>query len=243
MVKINYFSDIHLEFGRLERPETDADLVIAAGDIGVGRQGINWLKGINKPVLYIAGNHEFYTHEYKRTLNMLRHTCSDSNIYFLEKNVVVMNGIRFLGCTLWTNLLVDGQKKANDISTRLNDFRNIHFKEYFFNQMIFTQLHKTSVLWLENELEEPFDGKTIVITHHAPLQKSWYEDNNELKKIAYHNNLNELIEKHDIAAWFHGHIHKLNDYVVAGTRILSNTRGYKGPREVGNFDQNKVVDI
>jgi predicted phosphodiesterase len=242
-VRINYFSDIHLEFGRLELPETNADIVIAAGDIGVGRQGVNWLKGIAKPVIYIAGNHEFYTHEYKRTLNMLRYTCANSNIYFLEKNVLIMDGVRFLGCTLWTDLLVEGSRKSNEISTRLNDFRNIHFKEGFFNQAIFTRLHRTSILWLEHELNQPFDGKTIVITHHAPLQKSWHEGNSELKKIAYYSTLNALINKYDITAWFHGHIHRLNDYIVTGTRVLSNTRGYKSRREVENFDQNKVIDL
>jgi len=242
-VRINYFSDIHLEFGRLDRPETDADLVIAAGDIGIGRQGINWLKGIKKPVIYIAGNHEFYTHEYKRTLTMLRHTCAGSNIYFMEKDVLIMNDTRFLGCTLWTDLLIEGEKKANELGTRLNDFRNIKFKDGFFNKSIFTRLHRSSILWLENELEEPFEGKTVVVTHHAPLQKSWQEGNNELKKIAYCNLLNNLISKHDITVWFHGHIHSQNNYVYAGTRILSNTRGYKGRKEVVNFDQNKVIDI
>ncbi len=242
-MRINYFSDIHLEFGRLEHPQTDADLVIAAGDIGIGRQGINWLKGLNKPVIYIAGNHEFYTHEYKRTLNMLRNSCLNSNIYFLEKNVLIIDGIRFLGCTLWTDLLIEGEKKSIELAARLNDFRNIRFKEAAFNQATFTRLHRSSMLWLENELDEPFGGKTVVITHHAPLHKSWHEGNNELKKIAYCNSLNGLIHKHNICVWFHGHIHSQNNYIVAGTRILSNTRGYKGRKEVDNFDPNKVVDI
>lgn len=242
-MRINYFSDVHLEFGRLERPVNDADLIIAAGDIGIGRQGINWLKGIDKPVIYIAGNHEFYTHEYKRTLRMLRNTCADSNIYFLEKDVLVIGDIRFLGCTLWTDLLVGGEEKANELGMRLNDFRTIRFKEDSFDQAIFTRLHRASKLWLETELEEPFDGRTVVITHHAPLRWSWREGNNELKKMAYCNTLDDMFNKYDITAWFHGHIHSPNDYVVAGTRVLSNPRGYKGRREVSGFDQNKIVEI
>lgn len=242
-MRINYFSDVHLEFGRLERPENDADLIIAAGDIGIGRQGINWLKGIEKPVIYIAGNHEFYTHEYRRTLNMLRTTCADSNITFLEKDTLILGDIRFLGCTLWTDLLIAGEEKANELGMRLNDFRTIRFKEDSFDQAIFTRLHRSSKLWLENELEEPFDGKTVVITHHAPLRWSWREGNNELKKLAYCNTLDDLIAKSDIVAWFHGHIHSPNDYSVSGTRILSNPRGYKGRREVEGFDQNKIIEI
>jgi len=242
-VRINYFSDVHLEFGRQEHPDNDADIVIAAGDIGIGRQGVNWLKNIEKPVIYIAGNHEFYTHEYKRTLNMLRNSCADSNIYFLEKNVLYLDGVRFLGCTLWTDLLAAGEEKAKELGMRLNDFRTIRFKNESFDQANFTQLHRRSRLWLENELENPYDGKTIVITHHAPLRWSWKETNNDLKKIAYCNNLDLLFEKHDITAWFHGHIHSINDYKISGTRVLTNTRGYHGRREVEEFDINKMVDL
>ena len=242
-MRINYFSDIHLEFGSLAVPNNDADIVIAAGDIGIGKQGVVWLKSINKPVIYIAGNHEFYTHEYKATMSMLRASCANSNIYFLEKNTLVFQGVRFIACTLWTDLLKYGDKKANEVGHRLNDFRTIRFKEHPFEQSDFTQLHRHSLLWLENELTEPFDGKTVVITHHAPSEMSWQEPVNELKKMAYCNSLDELIKQHDIAVWFHGHIHSSNDYLIAKTRILSNPRGYYGRKEVNGFDQNKIVEI
>jgi predicted phosphodiesterase len=242
-VRINYFSDIHLEFGPLAIPDNNANIVIAAGDIGIGRQGVEWLKTINKPVIYIAGNHEFYTHEYRSTLNMLHNTCANTNIYFLEKNTFIFQEIRFIACTLWTDLLKEGEKKAHDVGLRLNDFRTIHFKEHAFDQAAFTQLHRRSLMWLENELEHPFDGKTIVITHHAPSLLSWREKANDLKRMAYCNDLDELIKKHDIVAWFHGHIHSPNDYMLAGTRILSNPRGYLGRKEVEGFDQNKIVEI
>lgn len=242
-MRINYFSDIHLEFGNLAIPNNDADIVIAAGDIGIGRQGVEWLKAINKPVIYIAGNHEFYTHEYRNTMTMLRSSCAESNIHFLEKNTLVFQGIRFIACTLWTDLLKNGEQKAREVGLRLNDFRTIRFKEHSFDQADFTQLHRRSLLWLENELAEPFNGKTIVVTHHAPSSLSWREKSNELKKMAYCNELNNLIEQHHIVAWFHGHIHSPNDYMLAGTRILSNPRGYHGRKEVEGFDQNKIVEI
>jgi predicted phosphodiesterase len=242
-VRINYFSDIHLEFGNLPIPNNNADIVIAAGDIGIGRQGVEWLKNINKPVIYIAGNHEFYTHEYRNTMTMLRSSCANSNVYFLEKNTIVFQGVRFIACTLWTDLLKNGEQKAQEVGQRLNDFKTIRFKDSPFDLAAFTQLHRRSLMWLENELAEPFDGKTVVITHHAPSALSWQERHNELKKIAYCNNLDGLISEHKIAAWFHGHIHSPNDYRVAGTRVLSNPRGYHGRKEVEGFDQNKIVEI
>ena len=75
-MRINYFSDIHLEFGLLEAPDNDADIIVAAGDIGVNMQGLDWLKALNKPVIYVAGNHEFYTQEYESTLQLLRKQCA-----------------------------------------------------------------------------------------------------------------------------------------------------------------------
>ena len=60
-MRINYFSDIHLEFGPAELPDTDADIIIAAGDIGIYDQGLQWLQALDKPIIYIAGNHEFYS--------------------------------------------------------------------------------------------------------------------------------------------------------------------------------------
>lgn len=242
-MRINYFSDIHLEFGDLAIPDNDADIVIAAGDIGIGRQGVQWLKTINKPVIYIAGNHEFYTHEYRNTMAMLHSSCVNSNIYFLERNTLVFEDVRFIACTLWTDLLKHGEKKAHDVSLRLNDFRTIRFKEFSFDQAAFTQLHRRSLLWLENELAAPFEGKTVVITHHAPSELSWKEPFNELKKMAYCNSLEDLIRQHQIVAWFHGHIHYPNDYLIGNTRILSNPRGYHGRKEVEGFDQNKIVEI
>lgn len=242
-MRINYFSDIHLEFGRLAIPDNNADIVVAAGDIGIGKMGVEWLKSINKPIIYIAGNHEFYTHEYRSTLNMLHNACANTNVRFLEKGTFIFQGVRFIACTLWTDLLKEGTKKAQDVGLRLNDFRTIRFKEDSFDQANFTQLHRRSLLWLENELAEPFEGKTVVITHHAPSFLSWHEKANYLKRMAYCNDLDDLIKQHDIVVWFHGHVHSPNDYIIAGTRILSNPRGYHGRKEVIGFNQNKIIEI
>lgn len=242
-MRINYFSDVHLEFGEQELPETDADIVVAAGDIGVFGQGLSWLKGIGKPVIYIAGNHEFYGHEYSAVVSMLRRECAGSNIQFLEKDQFLFKGVRFLGCTLWTDLFIDGNDKAEAIGKTLNDFRKIRFNGEPFNQAHFSALHQEAKAWLEKQLAEPFAGKTIVVTHHAPTEWSWIETPNALKKMAYCNDLKPLFHEYEIAAWFHGHVHNMGDYRIADARILSNTRGYIGRRTVAAFDINKVIDI
>jgi len=242
-VRINYFSDVHLEFGEQNLPETDADIVVAAGDIGVFDQGIAWLKAINKPVIYVAGNHEFYNNEYNQVLVMLRQACVGTNIHFLEKDQLIFQGVRFIGCTLWADLFVEGEEKAEALGKSLNDFRKVSFESETFNQKQFSALHRVSKAWLEEQLARPYAGKTVVITHHAPTEWSWIDTPNSLKKLAYCNDLKPLFHEYEIAAWFHGHVHNLGDYRIADARILSNTRGYVGRKIVAGFDVNKTVDI
>ena len=243
IVRINYFSDVHLEFGEQILPETDADIVVAAGDIGVFRQGVEWLKAIGKPVVYVAGNHEFYGYEYQRVIDMLREECQGSQIHFLEKDQFIFRGVRFLGCTLWADLFVEGADKAVALGRTLNDFRKVQFAGGAFQPQDFTDLHNESKSWLHQQLALPYAGKTVVVTHHAPTEWSWIESPNNLKKLAYCNDLKPLFHEYEIVAWFHGHVHNLGDYRIADARILSNTRGYLGRKLVSGFDVNKVIDI
>lgn len=64
-MKIQVLSDLHTEFGDLFVPETNADVVVFAGDIGVGIDGLKWIESqeIDKPIIYVLGNHEFYNHD------------------------------------------------------------------------------------------------------------------------------------------------------------------------------------
>ena len=64
-MKIHILNDLHIEFGAFEPPPTDADVVVLAGDIGVGLEGLHWAQSCfsDKPVIYVPGNHEFYHHD------------------------------------------------------------------------------------------------------------------------------------------------------------------------------------
>ena len=242
-MRINYFSDVHLEFGEQILPDTDADIVIAAGDIGLYDQGLEWLKAIDKPVIYVAGNHEFYGHDYHHVIKMLRKQCAGSRIRFLEKDEFVFQGVRFLGCTLWSDLYAEGDEKAEILENAVNDFRKIKFQHKAFHPKQFTGLFEESRAWLVEQLAKPYSGKTVVVTHHAPTEWSWIDTPNSVKKLAYCNDLKSLCHEFEITAWFHGHVHNLGDYRIADARILSNTRGYVGRRMVENFDINRIVEI
>ena len=64
-MRIRVYSDLHLEFTPFEPPEYDADAVVLAGDIANGAAGITWAREtFGGPVLYLAGNHEYYEGEF-----------------------------------------------------------------------------------------------------------------------------------------------------------------------------------
>lgn len=242
-MRIQYFSDIHLEFGSLETTAADADVVVAAGDIGVGLQALDWLKSFGKPVIYVAGNHEFYGQEYLSTLANLTSAASGTNVQFLEQRAWVYDGVRFLGCSLWSDLGGDDNDQLEELVSIVNDFRKIRYCTDALNAKSYRQLHWESREWLFAELAKPFPGKTVVVTHHAPTPWSWRDSPSQIKRHAYCNDLREVLHSFEIAAWFHGHTHAVSDYRCSGTRILCNPRGYFPNQLVSEFDLKKILEI
>jgi len=242
-VRIQYFSDIHLEFGPLEITPTDADVIVAAGDIGIGRQGLDWLKLFRKPVIYVAGNHEFYGQEHFSTVTNLTSGAGGSNVQFMEKRSWEYEDVRFLGCTLWSDLGGNDNDQLQELVSIVNDFRKIRYRADLLNPESYIRLHQESRRWLFAELAKPFPGKTVVVTHHAPTPWSWRDNPSQLKRYAYCNDLREVLHSFEIAAWFHGHTHAVSDYRCSGTRILCNPRGYFPNQLVSEFDPGKVLEI
>ncbi len=240
---INYFSDIHLEFGSMEIPESGADIIIAAGDIGIYKQGLTWLKGARKPVIYVAGNHEFYGREYFDTMDLLNVMSANTNVHFLENKSIVIDGVRFLGCTFWTNLGGEENDRVEELLVSVNDFKKIHYKNNLLKIEVYTGLHRNSRRWLTSELEKPFSGKTVVVSHHAPTNWSWNNSPTSITRFAYCNDVRAVIHKYDIAAWVHGHTHSISDYTCAGARVLCNPRGYTGRKMVEGFNPVKTFEI
>src|SRR2546421_11715537 len=104
-MRLQILGDLHLEFGTAKVPVTDADVVVLAGDIHLGREGRKWARShfTDKPVVYVLGNHEFYRHSLPELTETLKRETDGSNIHLLENTAVEIDGVRFLGCTLWTD--------------------------------------------------------------------------------------------------------------------------------------------
>lgn len=245
-MRVQYFSDIHLEFGGCEFPVTDADIVIAAGDIGVGTEAVAWLAQAPCPVIYVAGNHEYYSGDLQATRKRLEQECVRAKVDFLDNVRADLEDVRFLGATLWTDFNAADENIMREVEHSMNDYHYIQIDGSPVTAEILLERHHESLTWLESELADPFKGKTIVVTHHAPSMRSWHADQEhekDVQRFAYCNDLSALIRKYPIDAWFHGHVHCVSNYQIDGVRILCNPRGYHGYQEIAGFDPYKTVEI
>ncbi len=240
MTRVAIYSDLHLEFEDWAPPALDVDLVVLAGDIHTGTQGVLWAKrAFSAPVIYVPGNHEFYGHELDRLPAELRLAAGDSHVHVLDGERIECAGLTVAGVTLWTDF--DGENPAVlDMSRRaMADYELItladHDRRALPGDML--ALHHRGREWLAGL--PPCD---IVITHHAPSHRSVSPRfQGHFLNGAFASDLDSLILAMTPSLWVHGHMHDARDYEVGGTRVVCNPRGY--PREQGAFDEVLVIDI
>jgi Icc-related predicted phosphoesterase len=250
-VRLHVLSDLHLEYAPFTPPSVDADVVVLAGDIAPGTAGIDWVRRRfdGRPVLYVAGNHEFYGSDLPALIDRMRDAAIGSGVRVLENDEVVIGGVRFLGCSLWSDFDFAGaENRANSMrlcERMVNDYKQIDASGLGRRLLAgdTRALHLSSRAWLAERLARPHDGPTVVITHHAPIVRA-LPANPVLAAIggAFASDLTELMDGAAVDLWVFGHIHRTVDTDVNGTRVLSNQRGY--PHEpVAGFDPRMVVEV
>ncbi|WP_214470883.1 metallophosphoesterase [Mesorhizobium sp. dw_380] len=252
-MKLWLFSDLHLEVADLRPPMTipDADICVVAGDLcRAPANGVHWLgKNIahEMPCIYVAGNHEFYKGSIREGLEDGRAAAAQfPNVHFLENDFVTIDGVRFLGATLWTDYRIEGHPDLAMVHARerMNDHKLIAEQrnpwKRFVPETAF-RMHQESRLFLTSVLKaDPI--KTVVVTHHLPHAKSIPSRfEGDLLNAAFASDLSEVIEVGRPALWLHGHTHDTCDYRVGSTRILCNPRGY-GDENIA-FDPALVVGV
>ena len=270
-MRIRPVSDLHEEFMPWD-PGTatpEHDVVVIAGDLVTrmsrGPARIHALGLDERPVIYVGGNHEHYGSKRDSELAKAREAAAAfPNVHVLQDDEVVIGGTRFLGATLWTDFRLFGEERqreamvlAGSKGAGMNDYQRIRLasRDYArFRPLDSVSEHMRTVAWLKARLSEPFDGPTVVVTHHAPSVLSLPDDmRDDLLSSAYASRLDELVASSGAALWVHGHIHEAQDYVLGATRVLSNPRGYvqwvgygrcrQMQHQPTGFDPNLVVEV
>jgi len=247
-MRIHVLSDLHLEFCDFVPPRTDADVVVLAGDIDQGVRGIRWAQRAfgDVPVIYVIGNHEYYGEELPNLTVRLTSEADYPPVQVLECSATTLCGVRFLGCTLWTDLALYGDPYWAGAALRqaMMDFRTIRvLPEYrWFRPSDAASLHQRSVDWLESEWERS-SLPTVVVSHHAPSARSLDSRfGDDPANAGFASELGPLIKRLQPVVWIHGHVHRAADYTIGSTRILCNPRGYTDERTNG-FDPGLVIAV
>lgn len=278
-MRLQLLSDLHLErqtdLRSVAAPEVD--LLVLAGDIGSYQAGSRLVtddfglgrfspKRSDAPwprVLYVPGNHEYDGLEFDSAQARLRATCEDLGIEWLDREVVTIGDVRFLGTTLWSDFhaLAAGEPTpTRQLAAREKAFRAANYYLRKFSTlrggepMLAEAMRELSLdcqAWLREALDRPFNGRTVVVTHFAPSLRSADPRYGLTPGTAgFCNSLDELLPRADL--WLHGHLHCLNDYVVETVRpdgathrcrVVANPLGYAHKGEQEDFRPDLVIEV
>ncbi|MGO6924913.1 metallophosphoesterase family protein [Rhizobium ruizarguesonis] len=245
----------------------DADICICAGDISenVSRSIAYLRRDIERhmPVILVLGNHDYYNSSIDLALERARREIEGTRIHLLEIQSIEMAGCRFVGATLWTDFAVPiggdehvppEERRAiafGLVPSLMADFSCIFRSDERRtgeNGMVtvheILQRHIASRSYIDQELAKPFAGRTIVVTHHAPLTESFdARFYGHVTNAAFGSDLTDLIARRRPSVWIHGHIHKFRDYMADKTRVICNPWGYSGERGTSGFRPDFVIEL
>lgn len=275
-MKVHVISDLHLEFADLTLP--GGDVLILSGDVLEAKNlkltdytpeivALNERTGVKshrycrffyeecakyRHVIYVMGNHEHYGYKFNKTYEHLKENIP-GNVHLLEKEHVDIDGVIFIGATLWTNCNNGDAITMMTLQHSMNDYRVItnHYKEsglyYKLTPKVTFEEHIRTKQYISETANKFADRTVVVVTHHSPSKQSTkprYKDDFHMNG-GYSSNLEEFIAEHpNIKVWTHGHTHDTFDYQVAQCRIICNPRGYAGYEErAKDFDPTVGFDI
>jgi hypothetical protein len=215
--------------------------------------------------LYVPGNHEYDGLDWDKAHAALRATCERLGIVWLERESTVIDGVRFVGTTLWSDYdaLADvplqrrgrprpiGDAQAHRLQQRERAFRaaNFHLARMGthragrpFDAAAMREEALRCQAWLRATLAVPFDGPTVVVTHFAPsLRSADPRYGLQPGTAGFCNAIDDMLPQADL--WLHGHLHCRHDYRVGRCRVLANPLGYADKSEQSSFDPFLVIDV
>ncbi len=260
-MKIKVVSDLHLEFSDVNiknNDNNDIDVLILSGDIMLaeklrkenseyGKRFRDFLSRCSfqfDHVIYVAGNHEFYSSgKFYASVNELRDYCNTNfnNVYFLERDTKVIDDIVFVGGTLWTDMNKFDPLTMHAVRDLMMDYSAIRNDKNGYIPLkpsdTVDRFRQTRD-YIMHVADENKDKKVVVVTHHSPSFQSVHAmyATQTLMNGAYHSSLEEyILDRPQIKMWTHGHTHHPFDYMIGECRVICNPRGYE--QEYGFSEQ------
>ena len=253
-MRIQLLSDLHLSVHPMEAAHSDADVVVLAGDLHRPEAAMAWARQFRQPTLYVAGNHEFYGSDLVTTLAQMRQHARSSQVHVLERDEWHYQGVRFLGCTLWSDYRLFADDALRDEGVRqatelVRDFSRIRVAPHFeqrFTPAVSQLLFDMAAAWLDERFADDPDMPTVVITHYAPARGSIAARfAGSPLNLCFVSDLELQIRRWQPRLWLHGHVHDSFDYRIGATRVVTNPRGYAPGGQLENpaFDPLRIIEI
>ena len=225
----------------------ERDLLICAGDVAERDAGHNWLnlQAEHSPVVFVAGNHEYYGTDIKWVDTY--YSMDKHDLFTLQMGVYEQDGIRIAGCTLWTDMKDQDTWERKQIERRMTDFSGaITMRGTRFSADISAAVNMQHRNWLLQQKDID-----IVVTHHAPSWQSitpYWEEHGKMLNPAFAGASDDIITALKPKFWIHGHMHSFmrywHDGKVDGTQIICNPRGYGGSyQERTGFLDNLMITL
>ncbi|MDO8605051.1 MAG: metallophosphoesterase [Phaeospirillum sp.] len=243
MIRLAVLSDLHVEKGDYQPPALDCDLIILAGDVGWGLEGVRWIGRTlaGRPMIYVAGNREYWHHPegVDPLAELRREAVLVPGLIFLHNEAVTLElagaRLRVVGATLWTDFSLDGDAEATmtKAGDSMPDYRNGRSaRGGVLTPADVVAANRASSAFIAAELARPHDGPTVVVTHHLPSELSLpRRRHGHVPQAASVSPLESLMESAGPDLWIHGHSHADCDYRLGRCRILSRQRG--SPDNIG----------
>ena len=254
IMKIQYCSDLHLEFTENNRyvnknPILPAgEILLLAGDIlpfalnHLEYSFFDYVADHFEAVYWVPGNHEYYGYDMKKINDPIFEKIR-SNIFLVNNQIIIYKEVNIICSTLWSHISPESELL---LQKRLTDFAAITVNGEPFLPLHFNQLHETGLAFLKNEISQLAVGsKNIVVSHHVPtfLQYPPKYKKSELSQ-GFAVELYDLIEDSNVSNWLYGHHHfNTPDFKLGKTTMRTNQLGYTRQHEHGSFKKNAVFEI
>lgn len=213
------------------------------------------ISGKYKHIFYIAGNHEYYScghtvHTNSECKKEIQTLCQKfKNIYFMDNDIITIDGINFVGSTLWSNV---PSESVAIVSKSINDYKYIYINDQLNKKItvdITNHWNADCVNFIRKSLDL-VDGPVVILTHHAPLFNDTVKsivcadpkfDSSQIIS-AFHNNLDWILDKSDdIIAWIFGHTHYSNKFIYKDITFATNQLGYQS--EQAGYSQYAAIEL
>lgn len=181
----------------------------------------------------MPGNHDYYDFRIDDEVR-LAEIAEKHGASFLQKSELISGRRRIMCVTLWTDFEVYGDRAANmqTASQVMSDYRYIKVARNNFRRLTPAQTaatHAEHRSWLLERLSEPFDGETIVISHHAPHRRALSAE--PAFGPCYASDLEEIIMTFRPLRWLFGHTHHRTTFRVGDTELRNISVFYPGQNE------------